>query len=64
VHGDVVHFKVAGALVRLAAHVGGALHVVLAAQRIHARRRATDVAGHHGDVGDEHHGARTHGCAR
>ena len=50
----IVHAKIAGALVRLAAHVSSALHVVLSAQRIHAHAGPTDVAGHHGDVGNGH----------
>jgi hypothetical protein len=39
---------------RLAAHVSGALHVVLSAQRVHADAGTSDVAGHHGEIGDEH----------
>ena len=39
--GDV---PVAGQLVRERAHVAGALHVVLAAQRVHADAVAADVA--------------------
>jgi hypothetical protein len=42
--------------VRLAAHVGHALHVVLAAQRVHAAAGFAHVAGDHGQVGDQHHG--------
>ena len=41
---------------RLAAHVGGTLHIVLPAQRIHTNAGAADVAGHHGQIGDEHDG--------
>ena len=36
------------------AHVAGALHVVLAAQRIHADAFAADVSGRHGEIGDRH----------
>ena len=49
--GDVA---VARELVRERAHVAGALHVVLAAQRIHADALAADVAGRHGEVRDAH----------
>ena len=35
-------------------HVAGALHVVLAAQRIHADARPADIAGRHREVGDRH----------
>ena len=45
---------VAGELVRERAHVAGALHVVLAAQRVHADAVAADVAGGHGEVGHAH----------
>jgi hypothetical protein len=47
--GDVA---VAGQLVRERAHVAGALHVVLAAQRVHADARRPMIAGRHGEVGD------------
>ena len=50
--GDVA---VAGQLVRERAHVARALHVVLAAQRVHADAVAPDVAGGHGEVGHAHH---------
>jgi hypothetical protein len=53
--GDVA---VAGQLVRERAHVAGALHVVLAAQRVHADAFAADVAGGHRQVGDAHHHRR------
>ena len=53
--GDV---PVAGQLVRERAHVAGALHVVLAAQRVHAHALAAEVAGGHGEVGDGHHHGR------
>jgi hypothetical protein len=57
--GDGVgHVAIAGQLVREAAHVAGALHVVLAAQRIDADALAADVAGGHGEVGDGHHRGR------
>ena len=49
--GDV---PVAGQLVRERAHVAGALHVVLAAQRVDADAVAADVAGGHGEVGHAH----------
>ena len=53
--GDVA---IAGNLVREGAHVAGALHVVLPAQRIHADALAADIAGGHGEVGDRHHRGR------
>ena len=53
--GDV---PVAGKLMRERAHVAGALHVVLAAQRINADARPADIAGRHGEIGDRHHGGR------
>ena len=49
--GDVA---VAGELVRERAHVARALHVVLAAQRVHADALVADVAGDHGEVGHGH----------
>jgi hypothetical protein len=49
---------VARQFVREAAHVAGALHVVLPAQRIDADALAADVAGGHGEVGDGDHGRR------
>ena len=45
---------VAGKLVREGAHVAGALHVVLAAQGVHAHARPADIAGRHGEVRDGH----------
>ena len=36
------------------AHVAGALHVVLTAQRVHANAFAADVSGRHSEVGDRH----------
>jgi hypothetical protein len=49
--GDVA---VAGELVREGAHVAGALHVVLPAQRVHAHAGPADVAGGHGQVRHAH----------
>ena len=46
---------IAGQFVREAAHVAAALHVVLAAQRVHADATAADVAGRHRQVGERHH---------
>ena len=46
--GDVA---VAGELMRERAHVAGALHIVLAAQRIDADAVAADIAGRHGEIG-------------
>ena len=45
---------IAGEFVREAAHVAGALHVVLAAQRVHARAVMADIAGRHGEIGQRH----------
>ncbi len=53
-HRRVADVAVAGQLVREAAHVAGALHVVLATQRVHAHALAADVADGHGQVGDAH----------
>ena len=52
---------VAGELVREGAHVAGALHVVLPAQRVDADALAADVAGDHGQVGHAHHHRRALG---
>ena len=49
---------IARKLVRERAHVAGALHVVLAAQRIHADAFAADIAGRHREIGDRHHRGR------
>ncbi len=46
---------IARQFVRERAHVAGALHVVLAAQRVHADAGAADIAGHHREVGDRDH---------
>jgi hypothetical protein len=43
---------VARQFVRERPHVAGALHVVLAAQRVHADAGPADIAGQHGEVGD------------
>ena len=45
---------IAGEFVRERAHVARALHVVLAAQRVHADALAADIAGRHGEIGDRH----------
>ena len=39
---------------REGAHVAGALHIVLATQRIDADAVAADIAGDHGEVGHAH----------
>src|SRR5580704_8369126 len=49
---------VAGKLVRERAHVARALHIVLAAQRVHTNAFAPNVSGRHREVGDRHHGRR------
>ena len=59
VHLGIVDLEVTGTLVRLAAHVSGALNVVLSAQGQHPDARTSDVAGHHGDVGEGHDGLRS-----
>ncbi len=53
--GDVA---IARQFVRERAHVAGALHIVLAAQRVHADAGTADIAGRHGEVGDRHDGGR------
>ena len=45
---------IARILVRGRAHVGGALHVILAAQRVYADAFAADIAGCHSEVGQRH----------
>src|SRR5690606_39688273 len=56
-HRRVGDVAVARQLVREAAHVATALHVVLAAQRVHAHAFAADHAAGHGQVGDaDYHG--------
>ena len=55
---------VAGELVREGAHVAGALHVVLAAQRVDADAVAADVAGRHRQVGHRPSPSSSPGCAR
>jgi hypothetical protein len=52
------NMPVARQLVRERAHVAGALHVVLAAERVHADAGTADIAGRHGEVGDRHHRGR------
>ena len=54
-----LHMAVAGKFVREGAHVTGTLHVVLAAQRVHADAIAADIAGQHGKVGNADDGGRT-----
>src|SRR5882757_7108255 len=45
-------------LMRKRAHVAGALHIVLAAKRIHADAGAADISSRHRKVRDpQHHGA-------
>ena len=47
-HGGIGYVPIAREFVRERTHVAGALHVVLAAQRIHADAGATEIAGRHG----------------
>ena len=54
----VGHVPIAGELVRERAHVAGALHVVLPAQRVHADAGLADIAGRHGEVRHAHHHGR------
>ena len=54
-HGGIPHLLIAGVVVGAGPHVAGALDVVLAAQRVHARARLAQVARHHRDVGQRHH---------
>ena len=53
-NGRVRHVAVAREFVRERAHVAGALHVVLATQRVHAHAFAADVAGGHREVRNAH----------
>ena len=57
-HGVARDMAIAGQLVRERAHVAGALHVILAAQRVHADAGAADIAGRHREVGDRDHRGR------
>ena len=54
----IADVAVARQFVRERAHVARTLHVVLAAQRIHADAFAADVAGRHREIGDAHHHRR------
>ncbi len=54
-HAVVGDMPVSGEFVRERSHVAGALHVVLAAQRIHAHAAFAEVAGGHGEIGHAHH---------
>ena len=56
--GDIGHVPIARQLVREAAHVAGALHVVLASERIYADAFTADVAGGHCQIGDADHHRR------
>lgn len=47
----VIHELVAGIIVGQPAHIAGALHVVLAAQRVHTGTGTTDLTAEHGQVG-------------
>ena len=60
----VVHAGIAGQRVGQRAHVAGALHVVLAAQRVDAGVGHADVAGDHGEVGQVHDVGRADGVFR
>ncbi len=57
-HGVARDMPVAGEFMRERAHVAGALHVVLAAQRVHADAGTADIAGRHREVGDRNHCGR------
>ena len=57
-HGAIRHMAIARQFVRERAHVAGALHIVLPAQRIDADAFAADIAGRHGKVGHGHHHGR------
>jgi hypothetical protein len=57
-HRVVRHVPVAGELVREGPHVTRALHVVLAAQRVHADTLVADVAAGHRQVRHAHHHRR------
>ena len=47
---------IAGQFVRETAHVARALHIILAAQWVHANAAPSDIAGRHGKIGNRHHG--------
>ena len=52
--GLVRHMAIAGELVRKGAHVAGALHIILPAQRIHANALAAKIARRHRQIGHAH----------
>ena len=54
---------IARQLVRERAHVAGALHIVLAAQRVHADAATAEIAGRHGEIGDAHDRRRALACS-
>ena len=53
------HMAIPAELMRKAAHVAGALHVVLPAQRVHPHALAPDIPGRHREVRHAHHHGRT-----
>ena len=53
-HAGIGDVPITRQFMRERTHVAGTLHVVLPAQGIHADPAATDVAGHHGQVGNRH----------
>ena len=57
-HARVGHVTVAAELVRERSHVAGALHVVLAAQRVDADAFPSEIAGGHREIRDAHHHRR------
>ena len=58
-HRGVGHMAVAGQLVREAAHVATALHIVLATQGVDAHALTPHHAARHGQVGNAQHHGRT-----
>jgi len=52
------YIEISGTLVRLGAHVGSPLHVVLPSKRVHPDAPSSDVPRHHGDTGEQHHRTR------
>ncbi len=57
-HRVVADMAIARIFMREGTHVAGALHIVLATERIDADAIAPDIAGAHGEIGHGHHHGR------
>ena len=54
--GRIADMAIAGQFVWKAAHVTGALNIVLTAQRVHPNAAPPDISRRHGKIGNRHHG--------